>query len=111
MSLPADFPIGPVAAAVRMLEEARAGHSSSRSVVKLMPMERLCYGGDLVGLKEELRALLRERGVLEGEGDGGSGEGAATAPASTVVVAEEPRPTVRGLFWGLLWAIGGWSGD
>lgn len=90
VSIPADFPLGPVAAAVRMLEEAQAGHSSSRSVVKLMPMEKLCYGGDLNGLKQELQALLKDRGVLNVD-DGEEG-GAAAAAAAT---AEEPKPTVR----------------
>jgi hypothetical protein len=98
VSIPGDCPLGPVAACVRLLEEARGGQSSSRCLVKMMPLERICFGGDLGGLQQELRALLAERGFAfgEGKGEGEEGqEGAAEAAAAVEGAEAEARPTVR----------------
>ncbi len=98
-----------MAACVRLLEEARAGQSSSRCLVKLMPLERIVFGGDLGMLQQELKALLKERGVLDVGVDVGVGEegekekeegdeakAAAPAAAEAEAAVEEPRPTVSG---------------
>ena len=48
-----------------------------------MPMERICFGGDLESVKQQLRDLLDQKGVLPKE------EG--TAPATTKDNAEKPK--------------------
>lgn len=97
--------LDPVSACTRLLEEARDSHSSSRCLIKLMPLERICFAGDLENLKQELRGLLKERGVLleidvetreEGEEDS-KPSGLAAATATTEEAEAQARPTVSGL--------------
>ena len=49
-----------------------------------MPMERICFGGDLESVKQQLRDLLDQKGVLPKE------EGEAPA-ATTKDDAEKPK--------------------
>jgi hypothetical protein len=133
ISIPRNGPLSPVETCLRMLEEAKAGHSSTRCVairlffclrymyafclllssphalliphrgiVKLMPLERISFGGDLEAIKVQVRDLLHDKGLLLKDQEqeqvaDAKGEAAAAAPGAEEGEGkiENKKPTVH----------------
>ncbi len=53
-----------------------------------MPLERICYGGDLEGVKAQVRDLLHEKGLL-------SKDPADATAAAAAATDDAKKPTVR----------------
>jgi len=138
ISIPRNGPLSPVETCLRMLEEAKAGHSSTRyvafalflaygsfflfysssphtsyhfphrGIVKLMPLERISFGGDLEAIKVQVRDLLHDKGLLlkdQEQEEAADAKGAAAVAAAAAAAApgakegegtvEAKKPTVR----------------
>ncbi|EWM28292.1 THUMP domain-containing protein [Nannochloropsis gaditana] len=94
VSIPKDGPLSPVKACIRMLEEAKTGQSSTRGIIKLMPLERICFGGNLEALKREARDLLLEKGlIVEKEEHAEKASGQIGLESERKAVDSSSRPT------------------
>ena len=83
--------------------ETRSTQSPYRGIVKLMPLERISFGGDLEAIKVQVRDLLHDKGLLfkEQEQEQVSDVKAAAAAAAPPGAEdgkgtdEAKKPTVR----------------